>query len=234
MRWLDDLVEKAHVNLKGERELEAAWSRGLSDEQIVEFKVGYLDGPISGIAYPKEFLEWSRPGQKLVDVFVFPLTNALGQVKGVQFRHVKRDVKGYTDYFISKDEPAYFGLAQAMPYVWETRRICLVEGVFDLFPVQRVFPYSVTTMTSSVTTTFYRFLLRNVKEVWFGYDSDGAGRKGVLEFREKYGSTFERIRSPQLPRLKMSNGKLTKDPSELWEVLGSEKLGVYLKTAFEQ
>jgi len=196
--------------------------------------VGYLNGYPKGIQYPKDFMEWSRPGQKLVDVFVFPLTNALGQVKGVQFRHVKREVSGYTDYFLTKDEPAYFGMSQAMPHVWATERVCLVEGAFDLFPVQRVFPYSMTTMTSAVSSTFHRFLRRNVREVWFAYDADGPGRRGASEYAKEHGSEFDRVRTPQLPRLKYFNGKLTKDPSELWEVMGDDRFGVFLKTAFEQ
>lgn len=231
MRWLDEIVAFAHGNL-GERELEALWTRGVSDEQIEAYKIGYLVGLPSALSNPKEFSSWWA-GMKLEDVFVFPLTNALGQVKGLQFRHVRREFAGYQDYLPVKDEPAYFGLAQAMPHVWKTRTICLVEGVFDLFPIQRVIPNTVPTMTASVTTAFLRFLKRSVTEIWFCYDMDKTGRDGTFDFIKEHRSEFERIKAPQLPRLVMPNGKFTKDPSDLWELLGDERLGVYLKSAFE-
>ncbi len=232
MRWLDELVTFANENL-GERELEALWTRGVTDEQIQSFQIGYLRSLPVAQELPKDFSSWWS-GKKLEDVFVFPLTNALGQVKGLQFRHVRREVKGYQDYFLVKDEPIYFGLAQAMPHVWATRTVCLVEGVFDFFPVQRVLPNTVPTMTASVTSSFLRFLKRNVREIWFCYDMDAAGRDGTHTFIKEHGSKFDRIKAPQLPRLKFADGKLTKDPSDVWELLGDERLGVYLKSAFER
>jgi len=231
MRWLDAFVGFAHVNF-GDRELEALWARGVSDEQIRLFCIGYVGALPQNFELPKEFTAWWG-AMKLSDVYVFPLTNALGQVKGLQFRHVARETKGYYDYFASKDEPAYFGLAQAMPHVWATQAICLVEGAFDLFPIQRVFPNTVTTMTSAVSTAFLRFLRRNVREVWFGYDMDGAGRGGTFDFIREHGHKFERVRAPQLPRVQFADGRKAKDLSDLWEVWGDERLGVYLKSAFE-
>ena len=235
MGWLEALVSTAHANLTEsgqDRELEALWSRGVSDQQIAAFKIGHLNG-LPPIQCSEDFVEWSRSGQKLMDVYVFPLTNALGQVKGVQFRHVEREVKGYTDYFVAKDEPILFGLSQAIPHIWATRKVCLVEGVFDLFPVQHVFPFALTTLTSTVSSNFLRFLKRNVRDVWFAYDMDAPGRKGVYEFMQ-HRSDFENIRAPQLQRLKFANGKRAKDPSDLWELMGDERFGVYLKSVFEQ
>jgi DNA primase len=234
MRWIDALVERANANLTEERELEALWVRGCTDDQIQGFRIGYLDGPPSGIDYPEDFVSWAKVGRKLEDVFVFPLTNSLGQVKGVQFRHVDRKAKGYTDYFVAKDEPAFFGLGQAMPHVWATQKACLVEGAFDLFPVQRVFPFTIPTMTSTVSSGFLRFLKRNVREVWFGYDMDSAGRKGSFEFVKEHRDEFERIRTPQFPQVRFADGRRAKDPGDLWEIMGDERLSVYLKTAFEQ
>jgi len=232
--WLDDLISAANEGLTGDRELEALWSRGCSDEQISGYQVGYLTGLPQGIPYPDEFLAWARSDNKLDDVFTFPLTNCLGQVKGVQFRHVDRKAKGYTDYLTAKDEPVFFGFAQAMPAMWATQKICLVEGAFDLFPIQRVFPFTVPTMTSNVSSTFFRFLKRNVREVWFGYDMDSAGRKGAFDFAKKHGRDFSKVKIPQFPQVKFLDGRRAKDPSDLWEVMGDERVGVYLRAAFER
>lgn len=228
MRWVDRLVLEAQANLSS-RELEALWCRGVSDEQISSYQIGYLRDLPDG-SDPR-FSSWWR-GKKLRDAFVFPLTNALGQVKGLQFRHVEREVKGYLDYFLDEDEPVYFGLFQAMPHIWSTQVVCLVEGVFDLFPIQRVIPNVVPTMTSTVTTSFFRFLRRNVREVWFGYDMDSIGQKGAKDFLEKYGHEFDCIKTPQFPRLQFPDGKRAKDPADMWEVVGDDRFGVYLRSAY--
>lgn len=233
MNWLETITQYAHENLRGERELEALWSRGVSDNQIREFRIGYLDKHLPVLQDAKGFLSWYEFNKALLlDAFVFPLTNALGQVKGLQFRRVERGAKGYLDYIPVKDEPSFFGLSQAMPHVWKTRIICLVEGAFDLLPVQRVFPNTVPTMTSSVSTAFFRFLRRNVQEVWFCYDMDRAGWAGVREFIDNYGSHFKRVLHPQLPRLVTVRGKVTKDPGELWESLGDEQFRTRMLAAF--
>lgn len=227
---IDVLVDYAHTNLTGDRELEALWSRGVTDQQIQEFRIGYI-GTLPALDLGKDFLNWWN-GSKLRDVYVFPLTNSLGQVKGLQFRHVEREAKGYTDYFIAKDEPAFFGFAQAMPHVWATQTICLVEGPYDLLPTQRVIPFAVPTMTAGVSSAFFRFLLRNVKEVWFGYDFDRTGREAVKKFQEEYGKEF-RVKAPQFPRIRLANSRAAKDLSDMWEALGDERFGVHVRSAFE-
>lgn len=233
MTWLEQLVQHAQENLSGDRELEALWSRGVSDEQVQEFQLGYLENGFPKLDYPKEFSAWfSFNKSRLVDILVIPLTNSLGQIRGLQFRSICRDVKGYLDYIPLNDEPIFFGLGQAMPHIWKSDTICLVEGVFDHLPVQRIFPNTVPTLTSSVSTTFFRFLKRNVKNIWFLYDMDHAGIKGVLEFLSNYKTEFDSILHPQIPRVKTLSGKYCKDPGELWESLGDSKLRDLLVPAF--
>jgi DNA primase len=227
-RWVDVLVAYAQANLT-DRVLEALWSRGVSDEQIRSYKIGYLNQKLPPLEGATEFMEWCWRGKKLQDVFVLPMTNALGQVKGVQFRHVDRVRKGYMDFFVDDEEPSLFGLAQAMPSIWQTERVFLVEGAFDLMPVQRVFPNVIPTMTASVSQGLLRFLKRTVKEVWIMYDTDAAGYKGGKAFVTEHASDFDRVGIVKLPRLNFVDGRMTKDPSDLWELLGDERLGVYLR-----
>lgn len=231
-RWIDHLVDFAHQNLSEDRLFEELWSRGVTDDQISLFRIGYLDRKLPELEKAGDFLKWCHGGQKLDDCYVFPLTNALGQVKGLQFRHVERSVKGYMDYFLAKDEPVLFGLGQAMPHIWTSQVVCLVEGNFDLFPIQRVLPNTIATLTSDVSSRFLRFLRRNVREVWFGYDMDAVGRKGAFSFIKDHGRSFDRVKVGQFPRVQFADGKRAKDPGELWEASGEERFGVYVKTAF--
>jgi DNA primase len=228
-RWIDTLVEFSVANLnENEHVCGELWARGVSDAQILEYHIGYLNKRLPPLDGAEDFLEWCWQGRKLDDMYVFPMTNALGQVKGLQFRHVDRKAKGYTDYLVDKDEPALVGLAQAMPHVWRTQSVWLVEGAFDMFPIQRVYPNVIPTMTAAVSTSLMRFLKRNVRDVWLGYDTDRTGYFGAREVAEQATDDF-RVHIPKLPILKFFDGRSTKDPADLWEVLGDDRFGVYLR-----
>lgn len=232
--WLDDFINYSQQSL-GDRELEALWARGVSEDQIREFRIGYVSTLPAEFRKVKEFYqEWWARG-RFTDVFVFPLTNALGQVKGLQVRRVDREAKGYSDWLASKDEPVFFGLAQATETIWKTKRVVLVEGVYDLFPVQRVFPETVATLTAKVSSGFERFLKRMVDQVWFCYDMDGPGIRGVKDFADTHLQDFTRVMTAsKFPQVKLVTGKYAKDPSDAWEALGDERFGVVLKAAFAE
>jgi len=234
MQWLEQFVTHCTGELT-EEVRESFWSRGASDEQIDLYQLGYFNRklPIE-IDFPSAFLEWSKDGAKLADVYVLPLTNTIGTIKGLQFRHVDRERKGYMDYFADKSEPVFFGLAQAMPHVWATRSVYLVEGAFDLFPIQRIHPSIFATLTARVTDPLVRVLHRLVDEIWMGYDNDNTGQKATGKFVENHALKFKRVWPVVYPRLLMSNGEFTKDPSELWEIWGDPKFQAYLKTVFRK
>ena len=208
---------------------ELLWLRGVSDEQIAQFQVGYIDGFLPEGDYPEAFLKWSGGGSKLVNSFVLPLTNWLGEVKGFQFRSADRSVGGYMDFFLDYKEPVFFGLGQAAPFVWSTGEVCVVEGAFDLFPVHRVLPNTISTLTAKVTLQLIRSLRRLVDRVYVFYDNDSAGIKASAKFAETYGPVLD-IRRIEYPiGVLMSNGHKVKDPNDLWEVLGDHKLADHLR-----
>lgn len=226
MSWVEDLVAFSTAQV-GEREREVLWGRGVTDAQIRLLNIGYLNKSLPPSSYPGDFLEWSWKGRRFDDVFVFPLTNALNQVRGFQFRHVDRARKGYLDYFVEEDEPVLFGLGQAIPHMWETGQVVLVEGVYDLCPIQRVFPDTVATMRAGATEGFIRLLRRFVADVWLAYDMDKTGRSVSFTFVKDHGQTFK-VHNLSFPRPKMPSGELAKDPGDLWEVWGDAQLGVFL------
>lgn len=232
MQWLETLVQFASESL-GEEQREALWGRGVTDEQISDFRIGYVDRKLPPLAGADGFLEWSERGNRLRDMFVFPLTNTLGQVKGLQFRHVDRGMKGYRDYMPYEDEPLTFGLGQAVPHIWETGTVILVEGTYDMFPVQRVMPNVIPMLTAGVSETWVRLFRRFVEEVWVAFDADNAGRRGAQSFQREHGRTF-RTNIIDFPQIPMPDGQgKTKDPSDLWEAWGDAQFGVFLKRKFD-
>lgn len=227
MTWLDTLATFAHANL-GDREREALWSRGVSDEQIDLFRIGYVDQRLPSLKEATTFMKWCHGGEKLDDMLVLPLTNTLGQCKGFQFRHVDRDRGGYTDFMVVRDEPVLFGLAEAVKASWETGSIWLVEGAFDLFPIQRTCPNVVAMLTGRITKQMVRLLRRLVDEVWLAFDMDATGRETCDKFVRFHGREF-RTNVVDFPRVPKLDGKRTKDPSDLWEVWGEDRFSDFLR-----
>lgn len=223
------LVEHAQAQL-GERELEVLYTRGVSDEQIELYHLGYLDRTLPELEDGEGFLKKYEGTHWLRDVFVLPLTNTLGQIKGLQLRHVETSQKGYSDYTPYEDEPILFGLAQAMPHVWESGALWMVEGGFDLFPIQRTCPNIIATLTNRLTEAVARTLRRVTDELWVAYDMDSEGRKAAARVRRQRGQDFQRMHDVKFPRVRTLDGKgRVKDPAELWEVWGDERLGPYLQ-----
>lgn len=232
MGWLDDLTLYAHRQLD-DRVLDALYGRGVSDEQIDLYKLGHLNGIIPSLpADAKDFIKWAQGDGRIDDVVTLPLTNALGHVLGMQFRHVDQARKGYSEYVIEREEPVFFGLGQAMPEIWRTRRAFLVEGAFDVFPVQRAIPYVFATLTARVPAQLARFLRRIVKHVALGYDMDRTGRASCERFVKNYGHDFE-VQTIAYPPARLADGKLAKDPSDIWEAWGDTRLQAFLKSTQE-
>lgn len=228
MSWLDDVVQFSSGQID-DRVREALWARGVDDDQIAKYRLGYLNRHLPEIDLPKDFLSWSGHGEKLVDSYVLPITNLLGEVKGLQFRAVDRGVGGYMDYFSDETEPAFFGLGEAAQAMWDREEVVLVEGGFDLFPIQRVVPATVATLTARVTEQFARLLRRIVKRVYISYDRDKRGQQGTSHFIRYYGKGFEVAKPIEYPEVKMIDGKIAKDPNEIWEAWGDERLDAHLR-----
>jgi len=229
--WADDLARFAADRLS-ERERKALLTRGVSDAQIETYQIGHLNRVLPG-GLPSHFLEWSKFGDKLDDVFVFPLTTTLGEVRGFEFRHVVKERTGYTDFLLDRREPCLFGLAQAIEAMWESRSVWLVEGPFDLPPIQRAAPFVVSTMTAFTNKATVRLLRRLVQRVWVGYDMDGPGRKGCEIFRSKNKRDFE-VYIVEYPKVLKANGERVKDPGELWEEWGDRQIIPFIRSAIER
>jgi DNA primase len=222
--WLDTLASFAHSQMT-EDIREELWGRGVTDDQIDLYQIGYLDRDFPDLGDDaKPFMEWSENGSKLDEAISFPLTNTLGQVKGFQFRHVQKSRPGYMDFWLDRSESVLFGLGQAIPHIWETSSVWLVEGAFDLFPIQRSHPNIVTTLTAAASQQLVRVLRRLASEVWLGWDSDSAGDRGAEDFAKYHKKKFERIYRPRLPQVTVAGKtRKSKDPGELWESLGEER-----------
>lgn len=228
MKWLETLTSQAVEDL-GDRERESLYLRGVSDEQIDLYRLGYVDGHLPDADYPEDFLTWWADNLwQLEDSFLIPLTNTLGHVLGFQFRHVEVGRKGYMDYLASKEEAVLFGLHQAMKSVWASGSITFVEGAFDLFPIQRHLPNVVSTLHAGISISTWRLLRRLVDQVYLGWDSDKPGRDAAYKTVKDDKAASFKFQILKFPRVQF-RGNLTKDPNELWCAWGDAQLGVFLE-----
>ena len=234
MTWLDDFAS-ASVSQVDDRVRDALSARGVTEEQIQLYRIGYFDRKLPDLPYSKAFLEWSKGGDKLDDVFVLPLTNTLGATKGFQFRHIDHDRAGYMDFIAEKGEAVLFGLSEAMPHVWQTQSVFLVEGAFDLFPVQRFHPGVVATLTARVVDPLVHILRRIVDRIFMGYDMDQTGRDASEKFLKWHGKSSRvgaqefNITVVDWPQVAL-DGQLVKDPADLWEIVGDQQFGEIIRS----
>jgi len=231
MGWLEDLLGHAHRQLTGNARY-ALYERGVSDEQIEEFGLGCLDGLPPSLEVPPALSKWAKDG-RLAGVAVFPLTNILGQVRGIQIRSLDRGTKNYQEFMLAKEEPILFGLGQAAPHMLATGQACLVEGVYDLFPIQRHVPFSVATLTAGVSKKLVRTLRRLVHVVWTVYDADAPGQEATEAFVKYHSRVFD-IRPVLVPRLRRPDGTVIKDPGDLWELTGDSGVGKLIRPLKEE
>ena len=225
--WFETLTEYAEQRLTPRVEQEL-YSRGVTDDQARSFRIGYIDR-IPDLGGNDDFLQWAK-GKSLQDMMVFPLTTTLGEIRGFQFRSVDRGRKIYLDYMPYKEEAVSFGLAQAMQQVWTGGDVWLVEGVFDLLPLQRQVPNIVATLTARVPELMLRVLRRLVDTIWLGYDADLAGQTAITQFMKNHGKEF-RVLPVYYPKVKVvGSDRYIKDPGELWEVWGDDQLRDFVQT----
>lgn len=229
MTWLEEFVEKTTSQVD-DRIVESLNLRGVSDDQIRLFSIGHVDQKLPSLSssYPEEFLRWSFQGTKLEDCYCFPLTSPLGEVLGFQFRPVLRERKGYMDYFVETGEPILFGLREAMPEIWKTESVTLVEGPFDLFPIQRHDRTALATLSAYIQENLIRNLKRVCRRLIVGYDNDATGVKATKRIQKDHAEDFQ-IQELPYPKIPMPGGKVTKDPADLWEIWGDQHLGEYVR-----
>ena len=151
--------------------------RGVSPDDIVQHQIGWLPEPEVVGGWSREFYRWQA--RALPNAIIFPIYSVLGTVIGLQTRRL--DEKRYEKFLAGPSDlfPPVFGLPQALPDIWRTEQVVLVEGVFDYFAVRRYTPNVLATLTASIPTSVRRFLRRYVQRTLVLLDMDEAGRAGV-------------------------------------------------------
>lgn len=206
--------------------------RGVTKDQIKEFRVGLGIPQVRVREVDEDAKKFNRQFRgKLAGQLTFPIYNSLGVLRGMETRlWEETETRKYTQFWLStwKEDAVFLGLPQALPHIWETRVVYLAEGVFDFFPLQRVFPNTLCPLRATVMATQHRFLRRHCRHVVFCYDRDKKGREVQEEMQERYnvedsgGFDVHQLAYP------------AKDPSELYQKWGFPKFERYLRAQSER
>lgn len=230
--YLSNLIEKSHQNLL--EDMDSTFfsgyaylrGRGVTDEQIHFYKLGLGLNIVKcniksseGVKFNKQFYGTMK-GQVII-----PLYNSLGKLRGIETRYIESThTRKYTQYFLSnwKEDAVFLGLPYSLKNIWDTQTVYLVEGMFDFFPVQRVFPNTLCTLSARVMYTQYRFLCRYCKHVVFLFDRDDKGISVVDDQLDRY--NIDQSKGYHVHRISFP----TKDIGEFYEKRGYEYFRSYL------
>jgi len=186
--WLDHIVGEAHETLRlssGKTAQLELGKRGVSESDILEHRIGYAGPSLTFTDAPQDFFNWAW--KFLHHCLVFPLYSPSGVVIGIQIRSLQEDTtsRPYKQFYAYKDNvhPYMFGIPQALPEVFLSKSIIIVEGIFDYFAVRQHNSSVVAVLTSGVPNPCRRFFRRFTNTVICLLDMDAPGRDGAVRLQ---------------------------------------------------
>lgn len=148
--------------------------------------------PLEKSSPDPSFEKWfGKYGERLAGFLICPMYSPRGEVIGFEARNTKQKI--IRDYRLPEaaHQPFWLGTRRALPKLWEGGDVWIVEGLFDLCPLEWVIPEkdavlaSVRAKLSAAQVEFLRRFCRGMVNIV--YDRDEAGRKGTLGFVDKDG-----------------------------------------------
>ena len=214
---MEDAVTFYRHNLKnstaGNKALKYLHARGLSDDIIEAFGIGYA--PKSWDATRNHFISKGFSDQELIDAGMVSVRDSGGIYD--RFRHRAmipiRDERGRMAAFGARildpeDMPKYlnspqtdifdkgrilFGLDKARQAIRSQDQVVIVEGYMGvLAPHQHNFANVVATMGTALTENHLRLIKRFTRKIVLAMDSDAAGMKATLRGLEVARQTLDR------------------------------------------
>jgi len=218
-----DLSEDAEGYLLG---------RGMSEKTIRRLRVALWSPPDSPAPDPVFAERYGREGrgEYLEGRLVCLAYSPRGEIIGFEARSWEwGSEKRISDYRLPEANwnPFFLGLTQdAMQRLWDGGNTWIVEGLFDLTPVERVVPSGdvvLATVRAKLSDRHIEFLRRYVRRgtIYMAYDRDETGRKqthGWVDDKthKKRWGALERLERVGLKALDVAY-RGGKDPGEIWD-----------------
>lgn len=183
-------------------------NRGLSEETIKRFTLGYFPGGLQAIRHFTQAMNTNNiltddlmkvhilsAGKNVLyspfeERILFPITDPMGRFCGFGGR-IFKETDTRAKYYNSRENDFFvkgsllFGFDAAKKSIQETGRVFLVEGYTDcLAMVEHGFSNTVATLGTACTLAQLRQLSRHAQEVYITYDGDSAGQKAMLRLTQ--------------------------------------------------
>lgn len=194
-------------------------TRYVSKEDIDEYRLGYskfVTVPEDDHEDRERFLDSTWKGKKFCDKVVFPIQDAMGRVVGLSGRAV--DSKLFKTFVTAEAKYIgcfFYGFYQALPEIYKTGTVYVVEGPFDCHALRIALPNTIASLTSGIYANQHDFLKCYCKKIVVVFDDDPPGREGA-EKASKYLNVDD---------LNIGYG----DPANCLEKLGKSKFISYVK-----
>jgi DNA primase len=188
--FLDILVENLHKSIYRNKDaLDYLHSRYITDDDIIKYKLGY--SKVVSVVEDKHedrerFLKENARGRKFEGKIVFPLYDVMGRVIGIAGRSIQ--AKEFKNFITNEGKFTgfFFGLYQALPYIYKENKAYIVEGYFDCMAVAKVFPNTVAAMTAGLSEEQHRYLNMFCDSIVTVFDSDEPGQEATEKAKELY------------------------------------------------
>lgn len=221
--YLDGFINRASKSIfNHDKALKYLKRRGITEEDILKYSIGYLKYAKVNAVDSEDFQylkerTWNFKG--LQNRIIFPLRNVLGRVNGLILRDI--DAKKYVQIFFkeAKKIGGFFGLKEALPHIMETRKVFVHEGAIDCISFAKVFPNSVSVLTSLVNEQQFETLRFFADKIILVFDNDKPGKIGTYKAFKYYGQ--DRIHA-----INIGYG----DTNKCLQTLGEKKFTRYIKS----
>ena len=250
MTWLSEVWDEQVLTREVEEYLlrRGARTESYQELEIITWGVPYSPGPEDGLIThdPMRLViedatfqaKYGAPkGLDLTGWLACPVVSPKGKVIGFEARNTEK--KALSEFLLPEAawNPVWLGLCPSvMQRIWDGGDVWVVEGLFDLFPMQWLVPEDdvvLATLRARLTDKHVEFLRRFCQGwVHMVYDQDEQGRKATFGWTDQEG----RRRWGALDKLKRVGLKCRdvpysggKDPGEIWDLGGARALRSYFK-----
>lgn len=193
----DFFEEQLYKTSEGKKVLDYLYNRGLNDETIKEFRIGFAPDKFDAL-YPSllkkvhkdsllksGLISAKRIGSdEVYDKFrqrlMFPIFDSFGRICGFGGRALSSEQA--PKYLNSSDSPIYnksgilYGLSHAKKYIKDEDKIVIVEGYFDMIlPYQAGVKNIVAVCGTALSNNHVKIIGRLTKNAVTSFDTDDAG-----------------------------------------------------------
>lgn len=218
MIWLQQAAENLSLS---ESTLDYLLGRGGSTASIEAMGLGEWN-PLSSDIPDKDFsYRYGIRGEKLEGYLTVPIRTVRGELLGFEFRSMReKHIFRFLSVPKSNWNPVWIMHPESPQKIWDGGSVWIVEGVFDLLPMEWVVPPQDAVLASiraGLTRKHVDFLQSvGTPRVHMVYDRDAAGRTATQKALKMLGRSG-------IPSSRVSyvGGK---DPGEIWDSAGKNGL----------